>query len=386
MVIKQVDENSPVPKYFQIYSALSELITTGEIPAGNALPPTNVLTQRFGVSRITLTKAMDMLEVEGIIERHQGKGTFARDIVPSTPKTIAILNGMSHNTQRFEHPFLWQAILDGAQHTTSDFNFALNLIGPETCQQENGKSGLDALVNHMNGLIFHPGSQANDECIAFVNGAVAQNFPVVLVDRYYEEMMTDRALFNDEEVGYALTQALIDKGHRRIAFALSNETKVSSVRNRLLGYQLALESNGIAFDTALVLDIYSQPSTETHLQLLHQIETNKFSGVVIANDPTTENLLFDLIRLNHDRLKEINLRTGSGQSIDNPLLMEIALEIAMIGDVISPYYRHYISIIARHSGHKLGEAAAKLLVGRINGEITGPPRTVIVPMEIIELE
>ena len=57
----------------------------------------------------------------------------------------------------------------------------------------------------------------------------------------------------------------------------------------------------------------------------------------------------------------------------------------MIGDVISPYYRDYITIIAQHSGHKLGKAAAELLIGRIKGEITGPPQTVIVPMDIVEL-
>ena len=129
---------------------------------------------------------------------------------------------------------------------------------------------------------------------------------MVCVDRYYERLAVDCALFNDEETGHMLTQMLINKGHRRIAFILTNEPHVSSVRNRLEGYRKALMDAGIGFDDQLILDIYCDTSTQTHQALLQQIENLTFTAVFTANDPTTEMLLFDLIRLNHERLKAIS--------------------------------------------------------------------------------
>ncbi len=385
MTIKQVNENSPIPKYYQVYSALLDLIKTGEIQPGTALPPTNALTKRFGVSRITLTKAMDMLEAEGIIERQQGRGTFACATSSTAPIVVGILNDLQPETDRYDRQYLWQAIVDGVQRVTSEHNYTLNLIGAQSHFEDHEESRPNVVMNQVDGIIFHPGSEVNEGHHALMQSAIDAGFPVVCVDRYYHEQLTDRAVFNDAEIGYELTLALINRGHQHIAFAQTSEPHVSSVKNRLAGYRQALADHGITFDDELILDIYSRPTPETHVKLLQRIEQNKFTAIFSANDPTTELLLFDLNRLNHDRLKEMNLRTGSDRSIDDLSSTEIVLDIAMIGDVISPYYRHYISLFARHSGHQLGEAAAKLLIGRIKGEITGPSQTVIVPMDIVEL-
>ena len=383
--MNRVNRESPIPKYYQVYSALLGLIESGEIPPGSALPPTSALTQRFGVSRITLTKAMDMLDSEGIVERHQGKGTFVCENAPPARCIIAIMNGHHRLSSRFERQYLWQAILDGVQLTASKHDHTLNLVGRETYVQQNGSLAPTTMRNQANGLIYHPASDIIKDDFAFVESLINRGFPVVLVDRQIDGLTADHVLFDNEEAAYALTEALINRGHQHIAFALTPEPNASSVQDRLSGYRLALESNGLAYDEALVLDLYSQEVRDTHPLLLDQIETQKLTAVVTANDQTTETLLFDLVRLNHDRLKEISLRAGSGLAGD-PRLEEINLEIAMIGDVISPYYRHYVSFIARHSGHRLGAAAAELLIGRIMGKITGPPQTVIVPMEIIELK
>ena len=51
-------------------------------------------------------------------------------------------------------------------------------------------------------------------------------------------------------VAYRLTRHLIDAGHRRIAFA-NGEDEHTFAHDRLIGYRLALEESGIAFDPAL---------------------------------------------------------------------------------------------------------------------------------------
>jgi GntR family transcriptional regulator len=72
-----IDKSSPDPIYLQIAAAIKHLLQTGAIPAGSALPPEQILAKRFGVSRMTMRQANDVLEREGLIERQRGRGTFA---------------------------------------------------------------------------------------------------------------------------------------------------------------------------------------------------------------------------------------------------------------------------------------------------------------------
>lgn len=62
------------PKYAAVRQGLLERITM--MPVGERLPAEPVLCQEFGVSRITLRRAVDGLVRDGRLERQQGRGTF----------------------------------------------------------------------------------------------------------------------------------------------------------------------------------------------------------------------------------------------------------------------------------------------------------------------
>ncbi|MFZ2636941.1 MAG: FadR/GntR family transcriptional regulator [Rectinemataceae bacterium] len=55
-------------------------IQSGVYKPGQRLPPHEELCEKWKVSRVTLREALKKLEVLKIIEIHQGKGTFVRDI------------------------------------------------------------------------------------------------------------------------------------------------------------------------------------------------------------------------------------------------------------------------------------------------------------------
>jgi len=67
---------SPVPKYHRVKETVLARIADGTWPPGSLLPAEPTLCQEFGVSRITVRKAISDLVHEGKIQTVQGKGTF----------------------------------------------------------------------------------------------------------------------------------------------------------------------------------------------------------------------------------------------------------------------------------------------------------------------
>ena len=67
---------APVPKYYSLRETILERIANGMWMAGEAIPPEPELCREFGVSRITVRRAVGDLVHEGKLYTIQGKGTF----------------------------------------------------------------------------------------------------------------------------------------------------------------------------------------------------------------------------------------------------------------------------------------------------------------------
>lgn len=64
--------------YQQLADSLRDKIYEGKYAFGDKLPSERSLAQSFGISHLTVRKALDILEQEGLLLRAQGKGTFVR--------------------------------------------------------------------------------------------------------------------------------------------------------------------------------------------------------------------------------------------------------------------------------------------------------------------
>jgi len=65
-----------LPLYVQIAEGLLDQIESGQLHPGDRLPPERELSETLGVSRLTLRRALQVLEGRGLLSRRQGAGTY----------------------------------------------------------------------------------------------------------------------------------------------------------------------------------------------------------------------------------------------------------------------------------------------------------------------
>src|SRR4051794_7062516 len=74
-------------KYDRIAADLRQRIRSGELPAGERLSAETALMERYKVSLVTMRRALDLVEAEGLIERRHGIGNFVRAPRPRVRRT-----------------------------------------------------------------------------------------------------------------------------------------------------------------------------------------------------------------------------------------------------------------------------------------------------------
>lgn len=93
-IIGRLDEQGRAPLYQQLQRALRDAIADNRLAADEALPPERDLAEEFGVSRITVRKALDALVGEGLLTRRQGAGTF---VAARVEKSFSKLSSFSED-------------------------------------------------------------------------------------------------------------------------------------------------------------------------------------------------------------------------------------------------------------------------------------------------
>src|ERR1700678_2595538 len=68
------DEKSPL--FRQLHEQVKNLIDSGVLPKGSRLPATRELAGQLGLNRTTVSAAYALLESDGLIAGHVGRGSF----------------------------------------------------------------------------------------------------------------------------------------------------------------------------------------------------------------------------------------------------------------------------------------------------------------------
>ena len=74
----QVDANHPTPLYAQLERSIRFAIATGKLRIGDQLPTVRQMAVDLAINPNTVMRAYRELELGGLLETHQGTGTFSR--------------------------------------------------------------------------------------------------------------------------------------------------------------------------------------------------------------------------------------------------------------------------------------------------------------------
>ena len=74
-----INNNSMVPIYEQIVEQFKSAIVSGELATQESLPSVRTLAKDLKISALTVKKAYDLLEEEGLTVTVHGKGTFVAE-------------------------------------------------------------------------------------------------------------------------------------------------------------------------------------------------------------------------------------------------------------------------------------------------------------------
>ena len=71
---------APLAPYARVKKHLKEGLAAGRWTPGELMPSETELVAEFGVSRMTVNRALRELQAEGLVDRSQGVGTFAAQL------------------------------------------------------------------------------------------------------------------------------------------------------------------------------------------------------------------------------------------------------------------------------------------------------------------
>ncbi|HXP73620.1 MAG TPA: GntR family transcriptional regulator [Stellaceae bacterium] len=98
---------SAVPLYIQVAAELRRRIEIGRWASGQKISTIEDLQEEFGVARVTVRQAVELLEKDGLVRRQQGRGTFVAADVEDTrwlkldTSWSSLIETLKHNVPKF---------------------------------------------------------------------------------------------------------------------------------------------------------------------------------------------------------------------------------------------------------------------------------------------
>lgn len=325
----------------RIVDLIEEQIYSGKLKPGEKTPSEHELTDLFNASRCQVRHALSLLEKNDLIVRRQGSGTYVREInkKPIAGMTVAIAVNQipGQYSQKVTSALMESLDAHGVRPVTSNLHF----------NNENeyrfihdvhygGYAGLAIWPDHSDPLIKK-----------MLNSLCEEGIPTVLYDHFFEDIPIDSVCTDNEDIGFRLTEALLQKGCTRLAFVGTEYSKnYSSAQARIKGMVSAMCNNGCSQSGPQIINLSAKYDRSDISPVLKAMAApQRPDGLLFTYSGIAEAVL--------PHLKELGWRIGTD------------LQIAFVDDNSYRKKAGCPVITLEQPAVKIGKEAAKLLLQRI---------------------
>jgi len=323
-----------IPSYKTIENHILYLIETGRLKPNERIPSESTLMKIFGVSRITVRRALDELTICGYIYRLQGIGAF----VSPKPRRETLANKAIGCFLPGYSDYISMGVLEGVEEYLLDTDYypvfqiitsneAVNMRKYELFKKQKIK-----------GLMVFPTYENFNFKVLEIFG---QDFPIIFVDRRMSGYNIPAIESDNVKGGYDATEHLIKHGANKIAFVTGEDMNFSSVYNRFQGLKKAAKNYGLKDDQIRIFYNYDD-------DFMDRILEEKIDSIFACNDITA----FEIISL----LESKNLSIPENMKIIG--FDDIELSKFMVPPLTTVKQFH----------KEIGKRAAAALIAMINGE------------------
>lgn len=240
-----IDHGVSTPLYQQVAHDIRRQILNGQMPVGSQLQPHRELAITYGVSVITINKALSGLVSEGVLNSRVGRGTFVA-ARPAENDGVRAPAALGFVLRDLASPF-FSRVANAAQQRADALGYGL-LFSSSSNRLDREEEQIQRFSDMgVNGLIIASMSRTYrlSEPIRTLHD---RGFPYVMVS-YTAGSDVHYVGTDQEPSGFLATQHLIETGRRRIGF-IGDKFGSMTCELRGSGYRRALTQNGLAVDPA----------------------------------------------------------------------------------------------------------------------------------------
>jgi len=274
-----INKKSSIPKYFQLQTWLQDRIEQGYYSTNDKIPTESELVKLSGLSRATVRQALRNLENDGFIVRKKRVGSFVRRLKKSS-NNIQTVGLLVPDIRSGYAPILAR----GAEDEAIKNDISLILCNTDDTPRQ-ASYHIERLIKlSVSGVIYIPVAATDKKNLQVIDRLKKANIPIVLADRGIQDSNLDFVTTNNFEGSRQITQHLIDKGHKHIAF-LSNKL-YSTEKLRYSGFISKIKDEGLTIDKRITILDKSAFNVNNYLNHAHQILKNrkKFTAVYAGHD------------------------------------------------------------------------------------------------------
>jgi DNA-binding LacI/PurR family transcriptional regulator len=285
-----------------VFTTLLKEIQEGVWREGQRLPSEAQLTERFGLSRITVGRALRDLQAAGVISRRAGAGSFvSRSAESAGARSFGVLIADITETEIYEAICRGMMASPLAQEHALLFGSASRDLPPGDAARRDERAWhlcQQYIEREVDGVFFAPVStlvEPDDINHRIVRALDAAGIPVVLLDRpvtnYPDPGWHDLVGIDNRRAGYVMTMHLLDRGATRPIFC-RRPNSAPTVDARESGYRQALNTRGrLEQARAARLDPDDADAVRAMLDAEHP------DAIVCSSDRTAARLMHTLLRL-----------------------------------------------------------------------------------------